>query len=150
MKLTYARLTGFLSYIRIVYNLEIVHVGRPMKEGLQKMLSDRPNIEAAILGTRNSDPNAASQKKFCPTDTDWPKLMRVNPILCWNYGDIWNFIRHLNLPYPSLYDRGYTSMGDRNNTVPNPTLAVTATDGTVSYKPAYALEDGNLERHGRH
>ena len=132
MKLTYARLTGFLSYIRIVYNLEIVHVGRPMKEGLQKMLSDRPNIEAAILGTRNSDPNAASQKKFCPTDTDWPKLMRVN------------------LPYPSLYDRGYTSMGDRNNTVPNPTLAVTATDGTVSYKPAYALEDGNLERHGRH
>jgi 3'-phosphoadenosine 5'-phosphosulfate sulfotransferase (PAPS reductase)/FAD synthetase len=53
------------------------------------MLNARPNIEAAILGTRNSDPNAASQKKFLPTDADWPKLMRVNPILQWKYSDIW-------------------------------------------------------------
>jgi len=112
------------------------------------MLDERPAIEAAILGTRSGDPNAASQKKFCPTDADWPKLMRVNPILCWAYDDIWNFIRQLSLPYPSLYDRGYTSLGDRRNTVPNP-AAVTGDDGQVRYNPAYTLQDGNLERTGR-
>ena len=133
-----------------VYNLEIVELGRPMKEGLQSMLNARPHIHAAILGTRNGDPNASSQKKFSPTDADWPKLMRVNPIIMWKYQDIWTFIRGLNLPYPGLYDRGYTSLGDRKNTSPNPELKVIDSQGNVSYKPAYTMEDGALERNGRH
>lgn len=146
----FQEVTDFIEMSRGSYNLDIIEISRPMKEGLAKLLSlDRPNIQAAILGTRNGDPNASNQDKFCPTDGDWPALMRVNPILSWNYSYIWSFIRGLQLPYPTLYDRGYTSLGEKRNTAPNPSLAQVDSDGNVTYKPAYMLQDESLERDGR-
>jgi hypothetical protein len=49
-----------------------------------------------------------------------------------------SFIRQLNLPYPALYDRGYTSLGDRRNTAPNANLMVTDADGKTR-SPFYEL-----------
>ncbi len=74
------------------------------------------------MGTREGDPGAHKLTTFSPTDGDWPELMRVNPVLSWRYKDIWAFIRGLSLPYPSLYDRGYTSLGGLKNTAPNAAL----------------------------
>ena len=63
----------------------------------------------------------------------------------WEYSYVWNFLRGLTLPYPDLYDKGYTSLGSRSNTSPNPNLATN--DG--KYQPAFKLQDGSLERAGR-
>lgn len=62
---------------------------------------------------------------------------------------IWQFLKHLNIPYCELYDRGYTSLGGTTDTHPNPALKVVGPAGELEYRPAYELEDDRLERLGR-
>ena len=126
---------------------------------------------AFVLGTRESDPNAHGQDHFSPSSHWMPPFMRVNPILNWNYGHVWHFLRLFRLSYCSLYDQGYTSLGTVKDTVPCPALAVLGGDETVTeesqtqegdnttvasasnnlprFWPAYMLRDWDQERAGR-
>ena len=58
---------------------------------------------------------------------------------------MWAFTRAFDVPYCALYDQGYTSLGSKNTTKPNPKLR--REDG--SYAPAYELSDCSAERLGR-
>jgi len=142
----------FIGQMETMYRLDMRKLCGPMKQALAEVFggNEEGRPKACFLGTRKGDPSAYKQGLFSPTDGDWPKMMRVNPILNWDYHMIWRFIRGLSLPYPSLYDRGYTSLGNTNNTEPNPHLKVTdSLTGDVKYKPAYQLEKGEWEREGR-
>jgi len=114
------------------------------KTGLEAFLVET-SVRAIFLGTRRGDPNAPGQETFCPSSKGWPAFMRVNPILEWTYHDVWLFLRCASLPYCSLYDRGYTSVGSVYNTHPN--VALSREDGT--FAPAHMLPDARLERAGR-
>ena len=61
-----------------------------------------------------------------PTRSDAPKLgwdeahelWKANPLADWSDDDCWSFIRERRLPYNTLHDSGYGSIGDIHSTVP--------------------------------
>lgn len=71
--------------------------------------------------------------------------------LCWDHEtdqrQITQFIRRLDVPFCSLYQQGYSSLGGVTNTRPNPALAIDA-EGT-KFRPAYELVRDDEERLGR-
>jgi len=81
--------------------------------------------------------------------------------LDWDYAHVWHFLRLFQLPYCSLYDVGYTSLGKKSDTQPNPALRHSKADTDTSaslagevlddgeYWPAYMLSDASQERAGR-
>lgn len=130
------------------YGLEIIRKPRPVRSALSALLLDeKRNLKATLMGTRKGDPGSENLQPFVPTDPDWPRLMRVNPILNWSYSQVWAFLLKHNIPYCSLYDQGYTSIGSRDSTTQNPLLK--DPNNPSSYLPAYTLADKSAERSGR-
>ena len=109
------------------------------KEEVQKFL-DQTQVKTIIMGNRRSDPWSRDLEPICKSSPGWPEFSRVFPILDWNYHNVWEFLRRYELPYCSLYDEGYTSLGEMDNTVLNPHLRVENIEGTVVYMPAYELK----------
>ncbi|KAK0651811.1 hypothetical protein B0T16DRAFT_87641 [Cercophora newfieldiana] len=129
------------------YHLDLLRYALPMRRALEAYISDRPCVRAIFMGTRRTDPHSENLEHFSPTDTDWPQLMRVNPLIDWHYAEIWAFIRQLELPFCCLYEQGFSSLGGVTNTRPNPALALDA-DGK-KFRPAYELVRDDEERLGR-
>ncbi|KAK4237270.1 hypothetical protein C8A03DRAFT_44843 [Achaetomium macrosporum] len=129
------------------YRLDLKRYALPMRPALEAYLEDRPAIKAIFLGTRRTDPHGEFLTYFDPTDKGWPQFMRVHPVIDWHYVEIWAFIRHLQIPFCDLYNRGFTSLGGVTDTRPNPALAVGG--DTSKFRPAYELRDDEEERLGR-
>lgn len=106
------------------YHMNLKRYDAGIKDGLREHIQSLgPNaVPAFVLGTRKGDPNCGEQQTFSPSSAWMPAFMRVNPILTWNYGHVWHFLRTFNLPYCRLYDQGYTSLGKQTDTRPNPML----------------------------
>ena len=111
-------------------------------------LIDEQGIKAIIMGNRSTDPWSQDLQPFTESSEGWPDFMRIFPILEWDYVNVWRFLRSLDLPYCKLYDEGFTSLGEKHNSVPNPSLKIENAEGE-QYRPAYELEDGSLERLSR-
>lgn len=136
---------AFITKTAKSYNLDLIVIQSGMKEALEDLNKQRPGLKACLMGTRRHDPYSAKLRSFSPTDKNWPMFMRILPILDWTYEEIWQYMKMLSIPYCSLYDQGYTSLGSQDNTCPNPLLQ--QNDGT--YLPAYFLKDETKERDGR-
>ncbi|KAI0284568.1 hypothetical protein BGY98DRAFT_910562 [Russula aff. rugulosa BPL654] len=93
-----------------------------MREALELYRARFPTVEAILIGTRRTDPHGATLGFRVKTDPDWPPFVRVHPVINWGYADVWTFLRRLKIPYCSLYDEGYTSLGSTYNTFRNPAL----------------------------
>lgn len=135
----------FVSQTSAIYHLSLTHSSLPMLPAFTSYLSSNPCIRAILVGTRRTDPHGHSLTHFDPTDGNWPRFMRIHPVIDWHYREIWAFIRSLGVDYCELYDRGYTSLGEVGNTKPNPGLAV---EGN-GFRPAYELVEDDAERLGR-
>lgn len=106
-----------------------------MKEFLRQFIQTT-QTQYVIAGTRSTDPYAQGLSFLTPTDEEkqWPKFVRVLPIYNWTYAEVWDFILKAELPYCDLYNHGFTYVGDRTNTTPNPFIkgkhAMFASDNT--------------------
>lgn len=132
------------------YDLDLIQIDGRIKDALFRLKSSHPEIECIIMGTRSTDPYSSNLKDFSPTDPTWPEYMRCNPILHYSYNDVWKFLREFNVPYCSMYDQGFTSLGDKEKTMQNARLQYqNEVTGLLEYKPAYLLDDEDSEREGR-
>jgi FAD synthetase len=80
------------------------------------------------MGNRRTDPYSQDLQPFTQSSEGWPDFMRVFPILEWDYRSVWQFLRSFDLPYCSLYDQGFTSLGEKHNSQPNAALKVAETE----------------------
>eukprot|EP01110_Echinostelium_bisporum_P004005 TRINITY_DN19826_c0_g1_i1.p1 TRINITY_DN19826_c0_g1~~TRINITY_DN19826_c0_g1_i1.p1 ORF type:complete len:224 (-),score=-3.11 TRINITY_DN19826_c0_g1_i1:118-789(-) len=141
---SFGEVDKFVEECSQIYGVTTI-ILEPLNQHILQSIIDSYQLKAIFMGTRSTDPRASTLMPFSPTDKGWPSFMRVNPILHWNYGDVWKFIRVQKVPYCTLYDAGYTSLGAKVDTIPNPALKTS--HGT--YDPAYMLSDFSKERAGR-
>lgn len=93
------------------------------------------------MGNRRTDPWSRDLEPICKSSPGWPDFVRVFPILDYDYHQVWKFLRDYEQPYCVLYDEGYTSLGEMDNTQKNPFLQIEKCDGSIQYEPAYKLKD---------
>ncbi|WP_052507532.1 phosphoadenosine phosphosulfate reductase family protein [Desulfonatronovibrio magnus] len=87
-----------------------VNCCRDLKVEPLKSAVSRFNVRSLITGIRNDEHPTRSIRDQVEEKTN-PDYFQINPILHWNVMDIWSFITQKNLPYCSLYDQGFTSLG---------------------------------------
>ncbi|XP_054707471.1 FAD synthase-like [Uloborus diversus] len=148
-KQPFSEIEDFIQVSVQRYNLKLITYDAPIKEALCKLKKDHLEIKAVLMGSRRTDPHCSNLNSFEMTDSDWPQFMRINPLLHWSYPLVWKFLCALEVPYCSLYDRGYTSLGCRHNTLPNALLKSVTKSGEMFYLPAYLLKEPEQEREGR-
>jgi len=121
------------------YKLEIMEYGpASMVQCLEALVRDHSNLKAIFMGQRRSDPGGQKLKRIEKCDPGWPQIDRLNTILDWTYNQVWDFLITFNLPYCRMYELGYTSLGSRLLTVPNPKLqkgSIPAANYTLPYTP---------------
>ncbi|KAI1373913.1 adenine nucleotide alpha hydrolases-like protein [Hypoxylon crocopeplum] len=152
--LPFAEVDDFVTATSKTYHLDLTTSNQAMKPALTAYLKERPEVKAVFVGTRRTDPHGAYLTFFDETDSDWPRFMRIHPVIDWHYREVWGFIRALGIQYCPLYDMGYTSLGGTDDTHPNPALKeqVNGSSNKVveqHFRPAYELTEDREERLGR-
>lgn len=146
-ELPFPELAEFIETSTQRYQLNLVSINDTMKDGFEHYLNNvNTNTKAIVVGIRYADPYGLQLQYEQNTDHHWPAFLRIHPILHWQYTDVWDFLVACNLPYCSLYDKGYTSLGGIDTTLPNKYLQHGDT-----YLPAYMLQEqaDDRERVGR-
>ena len=89
------------------------------------------NIQAMMTGIR-WDEHSSREKETFLSPREKPTHMRVHPILHFTEQDIWDTLFGLDIPFNSLYQRGYRSLGTRSGTFHASTIPAWQQDLTVS------------------
>ncbi|KAI0158536.1 hypothetical protein BJ166DRAFT_592773 [Pestalotiopsis sp. NC0098] len=139
----------FVAQTSKEYHLDLATSDKPMKQALAEYLQEMFDVKAVFVGTRRTDPHGADLIHFQETDGDWPRFIRIHPVIDWHYREVWGFIRALDIPYCPLYDKGYTSLGGTDDTHPNPVLKAGDKEKSDQFRPAYELIEDHEERLGR-
>lgn len=67
--------------------------------------------DAWVTGVRRSQTPTRAQTPTVALDPKHPGLTKIAPLAGWSKQQVWAYIHENELPYHSLYDSGYTSIG---------------------------------------
>jgi thioredoxin-dependent adenylylsulfate APS reductase len=69
------------------------------------------SLEAWVTGLRRDQWASRTNIRKIEIDHDHGAIVKLNPLAEWNEEDVWEYVRERDVPYHSLYDRGFTSIG---------------------------------------
>jgi FAD synthetase len=139
-------LRAFRARVCAEHGIALATVVGDMKQGLWAVQKEH-GIAGAFIGVRRADPSGKWMTGLVSKTTEgWAPLTLIAPVLQWDYSEVWEFTRGAGVPYCSLYAEGYTSLGSKAQTVPNPALFSAKEQ---RFLPAWELRDGQLERDNR-
>lgn len=75
---------------------------------LRRKLKD---LDAWITGLRRSQTLTRSNVKKVEVDTSNDNIIKINPIVEWTNDMVWEYVKSNDIPYNSLHDKGYPSIG---------------------------------------
>ncbi|KAJ3323961.1 hypothetical protein HDV06_000937 [Boothiomyces sp. JEL0866] len=83
----------------------------------------RANLELGakivLTGRRRSQGAERSLLPIIELDNSYsPPLIKINPLATWDYNQVWKYVKENNVPYNTLHDHGYKSIGDTHSTTP--------------------------------
>jgi thioredoxin-dependent adenylylsulfate APS reductase len=81
-----------------------VRKSRPLARVLQ-------GYDAWVTGVCREQAATRARTEVVSVDHEHGGIARVAPLAGWSKAQVWDYIRAHDLPYHSLYDRGYTSIG---------------------------------------
>jgi len=67
-------------------------------------------LEAWLTGLRRDQSPVRAHLPLMMWDAKY-SLVKINPLAGWSRGQVWKYILQHNVPYNSLHDRGYASIG---------------------------------------
>lgn len=86
-----------------------------MKIILLKQAVEEHKLPALVIGIRWDEHRERIGEKYFSEREDH---VRIHPLLHWTEEDVWEYIHSKNIPYISLYDLGYRSLGEKEFTKP--------------------------------
>lgn len=75
------------------------------------------NVSAIITGRRRSQ--KGDRAAIPIVEVDSTGLIKINPLAYWDFQRVWSYIKENEVPYNSLLDKGYKSIGDWHSTSPS-------------------------------
>lgn len=85
-------------------------LSRIMKVNVINDFVKKNKVKAFIAGIRwDEHPSRSRETYFSKRDTH----IRIHPFLHFTEKDIWDYIHKFHVPYVSLYDKGYRSLGEK-------------------------------------
>ena len=78
---------------------------------VQPLTRHLAGLDAWITGLRRDQWASRTDIRKIEIDHDHGAIVKLNPLAEWTEEEVWDYVRERDVPYHSLYDKGYKSIG---------------------------------------
>jgi len=96
-------INGFYDSIELRKACCHIRKVEPLRRALQ-------GKRAWVIGIRSEQASTRSNLKVSAYDPD-NRMQKVNPLLDWTNAEVWEYLKHYDVPYNKLQDKFYPSIG---------------------------------------